>query len=78
MPLHMTVEVTSGAELEAARGTEESDLALRGLGLRVHHQVAGFDEELALVEQVGLVENGGIVALALLVLEQDRGRGIRS
>ena len=74
MPLHMPVQVASGAELEAAGGAEETDLVLRGLRLllllRVHHQVAGFNEELTLVEQVGLVENGGVVALALPVLEQ--------
>ena len=75
MPLHMPVQVASGAELEAAGGAEETDLVLRGLRLllllRVHHQVAGFNEELTLVEQVGLVENGGVVALALPVLEQE-------
>ena len=75
MPLHMPVQVASGAELEAAGGAEETDLVLRGLRLllllRVHHHVAGFNEELTLVEQVGLVENGGVVALALPVLEQE-------
>ena len=75
MPLHMPVQVASGAELEAAGGAEETDLVLRGLRLllllRVHHQVAGFNEELTFVEQVGLVENGGVVALALPVLEQE-------
>ena len=77
MPLHMPVQVASGAELEAAGGAEETDLVLRSLRLLlllllgVHHQVAGFDKELALVEQVGLVENGGVVALALPVLEQE-------